>query len=981
MAGLPFRRFPDSRLPVAIGLVAVYAALLSRFQLPLLFTDTVLTGGDSASWLQPLLTLRNEYLPHLRLFGYSQSNFFGYLEGQHYFPLPFLVPALLSYLIPPTVALKLATVAGAFALPATTYYGASRLTRNPWLGLTASGASLLFLFNENYTMFGGNFLSTFAGEFAYSWAIALLPPFVSSVWEDHSTRRWSPRSGVLLGLMGLCHFFVFMVAFFLPFFFAFRRDALFGKDPWRRGKSPGMRGFRQGPGPFPRPSAAAGPFDQAGHALRVRGGFRTEGGPGASGATLGAAAVPGPAVPGSAVPGPATPGPATPGPAVPGSAVPGALGALPLPERLVLGIAGTYLVALALMAFWFLPMIATRTWAQSIAMIWHFPSFSDFARRTAMPIWVGAAALSLLVAVKGGSARRQGAFVLYGLGACAFLFLVAPALGVPDIRFVPPALVLSIFAGTIAAGRLLPAGRASGRAAAPREDGLPDPRRRESDSEARSVPKHRGLSGRPHPGTPVASAAAALNIVLTVAFIVAAISMARAAPTWFRWNYSGYEAKVRWDELVSISKAFSGGIEDGRILWEKQDQRDNADFGSERAFENLYYFTGRPSTEGIHYGSSFMARAATYLQSTYSLHPVDPEPDRLYSVVDPPSWPLRFSQINARHIIAYSEEITADLAARPEFRLAADFGKFKVFEYRLFPRSYVELLDPGALSVVEDSPGGFKTDFYRFFRDYELIRRPFVPASFADGTLRGTVAASYVNYDALYRRWAGSGEWEGYPAAVAAGPRPQAEKVDDFTVSFVTGSPGAPHLIKLSYAPGWRSAGGERIYPVSPGFMLIFPKTERVVLRYGRSGVEWLALALTLLGLPSLLIFSGPLVERGIRRYRPLFGVAFLLFFGAVAFLVHSAGGGTAAMKADLAAARTLDLRDASARERARALVVPYAQPRLLEEYDDRTIFDAYRIRAELYRRDGELTRTRELLALLRRRYSHTRAAAALPRY
>lgn len=889
------------RVAILALLGAVYAVLLSRFDLRLLLADTMLTGGDSASWLQPLETLRDEYLPRLRLFGYSHSNFFGYLEGQHYFPLPFLVPALLGYVIPLTIALKLATMAGALALPLTCFLGLRSFTKDAWIGVAGAGASLLFLFNESYTMFGGNFLSTFAGEFAYSWAIALLPLFIASAWRDHAEGGWSPRSGLLLGAIGLCHFFVFMVAFFLPFFFAFRRAHLAGTKDGSEARvtQRATRGL---------------PLD----------GLLTGIAPGVA------------------------------------------------PGALVLRIPLTYLVALCLMAFWLLPMLATRTWAQSISMIWRFQDFPDFARQTLLPVWAGAAALALMVALpkarptrgrntsrrRGVPAReslpdvpglnplqgvpRRAAFLLYGLGASAFLFLAATVLEVPDIRFVPPALIISLFSAALFAAEpsrrgVLPTGAAGGQ-------------------------RRTALPLRP-----------ILATLVLAASCVGAVFMARNAPAWFAWNYSGYEAKAKWPNLAGIAEAYRGGIMDGRILWEKQNQYDNADFGSERGFENLMHFTGRPSAEGIHYGSSFMARATTWLQSAYSLNPVDPEADRLYSVVDPDSLPLRFTQANAHHIIAYSPEIKAAFSALPEFRLDREFGKFAVFEYLDFPGSYVELVDPRALSVVRDSTGGFKTDFYRFFRDYELVRRPFVPQSFTDAGLESRIASRYSSYEELYMRAKGAGDWLSYAASPGLAPVTE-ESVDAFTISFTTANPGQPHVIRASYAPGWTSTGGERIYPVSPGFMLLWPRGNEVRLEYRRTGTEWAGLALSLLVLPAILLCSPALGKLRLQAYRPLFALAFALFFSAMGAFAILSRSGTAPMKAAIERARTLDLSDPRARAEAASLVEPYAKPVYLERYDNRVIFDAYRIQAQILSRTGNAGKAAVIYTMLRDRFPHARA-------
>ena len=73
--------------------------------------------------------------------------------------------------------------------------------------------------------------------------------------------------------------------------------------------------------------------------------------------------------------------------------------------------------------------------------------------------------------------------------------------------------------------------------------------------------------------------------------------------------------------------------------------------------------------------------------------------------------------------------------------------------------------------------------------------------------------------------------------------------------------------------------------------------------------------------------------------------------------------------------------RDAGQRARASALVSPYAKPRYLERYDNRIVFNAYRIKADIFRREGRIDEARAILTLLVERYSHTRDVKNLPRY
>ena len=838
------------RALAGLVLAAVYVALLSRFDLRLLFTDTILTGGDSASWYQPLEKLKNEFLPRLSVSGYSLSNFFGYLEGTQYFPLPFLGAALAGFLMPLTVALKLATFAGCAALPASLFLSARAAAGSLRAAALASALSLPFLFNESYTMFGGNWLSTFAGEFCYSWAIALLPPFIASVMRDRESGRARSGflSGFILGAMGLCHLFVFMPAFFLPFLPALEL---------------GLR------------LIAKSPIDDRRAAADMK--------------------------------------------------------------RILI----TYATAFCVMGFWFIPMAATRAWAQPISMIWRFASFSDFLTQTGAIAWAPCAAAFALAAISGTprsaagnrAAGNRATIFSYGLSACAFLFAAAPGMGMPDIRFVPTALVLCAFGLSV----ILP-------------------------------PKRWAI--------PFAAAAACIAFVPV---------MSRNAPHWFRWNYSGYEAKAQWPAMKELAARYQGSDDSGRILWEKQNQRDNADFGSERAFENLELFTGRPSAEGVHYGSSFMARATTWLQSSYSPNPVDPEAERIYSIVDPEAWPARFLQANARYIITHSEQITALFAAHPRFRLDSRAGKFSVFEFSEFPGSYVEVAAPGDISVVAPGPGGWRADYYRHFREYERYPRTFVSAAFADTAMPR--AEAFSSYGAFASASA-SNSAPSAPASARSGPGPISdERVDDAMVRFTTAKPGMPHIVKISWAPGWRSDGGERLYPVAPGFILIIPKRSGVTLRFGRTGWDWAGIALSLIGTAALAYCARLPVPNAARDgssgtgvpWKILLAAGLLLFSASAALLAVRAARGPQAIAADIGAARRLDLSDAKNRRAALALTERWATAENLGIHDNLLSFDAYRIRAMALYRDGKTAEAKAIVDMLRDRYPHSRAAAALP--
>jgi hypothetical protein len=70
---------------------------------------------------------------------------------------------------------------------------------------------------------------------------------------------------------------------------------------------------------------------------------------------------------------------------------------------------------------------------------------------------------------------------------------------------------------------------------------------------------------------------------------------------------------------------------------------------------------------------------------------------------------------------------------------------------------------------------------------------------------------------------------------------------------FETTAVGAPHLIRMTYHPKWRSLGGEPILLAEPAFLLIHPRQSRVELVYGETAGDRLGHAATLLGLLGLL--------------------------------------------------------------------------------------------------------------------------------
>ena len=207
-----------------VAVVFAWGFLLSYFKPSLLFLDTTIAGGDTPSFLRPIHHLRDTLLPAGMPQGWDLGNFCGYAPYQFYFLPPSLTIVALSSVIPLNVAFKLVTVIGSFLLPLMTTLALRALGYAFPIPALGAVASLLFLFNEGNSMWGGNIPSTLAGEFAHSAGFAFTVLFLGLVYRGiEENRHWRSRS-VVLAIAGLCHPVAFLNAAAPGVFFLFDRE-------------------------------------------------------------------------------------------------------------------------------------------------------------------------------------------------------------------------------------------------------------------------------------------------------------------------------------------------------------------------------------------------------------------------------------------------------------------------------------------------------------------------------------------------------------------------------------------------------------------------------------------------------------------------------------------------------------------------------------------------------------------------------------
>ncbi len=172
-----------------------------------LLKKSTATGGDMGAHVWSADFVTRGLFPKGRLTGWSDDWMFGIPVLNFYFPLPTLTIGLLSKILGPQIAFKLITALGIFTLPAASW-ASGKLARLPRPAPTLMGlASFIFLFGRQYDLFiyGGNILSTMAGEFSFSISLSLAVLFLGSYINVLRTGNGRGRTALLLATTGLCH--------------------------------------------------------------------------------------------------------------------------------------------------------------------------------------------------------------------------------------------------------------------------------------------------------------------------------------------------------------------------------------------------------------------------------------------------------------------------------------------------------------------------------------------------------------------------------------------------------------------------------------------------------------------------------------------------------------------------------------------------------------------------------------------------------
>ncbi len=148
----------------------------------------------------------------LKLTGWDPQWYDGFPLYTFYFPLPDALAALMSVIIPFNIAFKLATVLGSVSLPVAAWaFGRLAGLERPRPAVLAV-FTLPFLFDQSFTIYGGNLFSTMAGEYAYSLGLSIALVFLGLTIRGLRTGRHRVPAALLLAACMLSHLVTAMFA-------------------------------------------------------------------------------------------------------------------------------------------------------------------------------------------------------------------------------------------------------------------------------------------------------------------------------------------------------------------------------------------------------------------------------------------------------------------------------------------------------------------------------------------------------------------------------------------------------------------------------------------------------------------------------------------------------------------------------------------------------------------------------------------------
>lgn len=815
---LPHRHRPAGIEPVvgaalptwieAAVVMACCAAVVGWLDPVGMLSDNTPTGGDMGAHVWGPAYLRDVLLPAGSLRGWTPDWYAGMPAMQFYMVLPYLMIVAADVVLPYGVAFKLVAVSGVATMPAAAWL-MCRLAGWPrLLRALAPTAALLFVFDVNFAIYGGNAASMLAGEFAFSLALSGALVYLGMLWRSLETGTGRARAGLLLAFVALCHP--------IPLAFAVAASVLMVA----------VRSLHALPGRIGRPRTAAA--STAAAAVWAVVWIVTD------------AAVARLAVPVVAV---------------------GALLALDWrrsAHALVIGTVGGLVSA-----FWTVPFVTRRGYLNDLG----WAPLDSVAESLFLTDWTsheatrhGITWLLVLAGIGVAAGLRLWRRPVMTWATIAFMLAMAfahwPEHRLWNARILPfwylsvyllAAMGLWLLAESLMRLRLRGGSRA--RLA----------RRVNSIVAAGALAAALGLLALRFGDAPGGSFGSD-GSYRWGPFVIAEHDLSYVED-WARWNFRGYEARDGHREY----REFIGAMSDvgerhgcGRLMWE-YDIEVLDTYGTPMALMLLPYWTDGciSSMEGLYFESSPTVPFHFLMQAELSRWPSHPMSGLPYS--DDLDFSLGVAHLQmsgVRYYASLSAEATEAARTAPGLQLIATSGPWSV--YLVADSEVVSALayEPAVAADASHAGRAWTDPAVTWWND---------PAAW-DVPVAANGPPQWSRVQVLPPVPAGNSGDAGpsaSPARFGAAPRRALPpvQIDDIDLgrdrlSFTVDRMGVPVLVKVSYFPNWRAHGAQGPYRVTPNWMVVVPTDRQVELAYGATAVEYGAWLLTLLGAATLVFVA-----------------------------------------------------------------------------------------------------------------------------
>ena len=188
---------PEPLVTLAVVCVCV-GFVFWQFEPSKLFLNTTISGGDTGAHVLLPSVAEHQCLTHFRLTCWTSSNWDGFPAVTFYFPLPIYSIVALAQVLGYNVAFKLCTAAPMILMPVAVWL-MGRIARAPFpIPAVLAIATVPYIFQTDFSIYGGNIASTLAGEFAFAWSLWFALVFFGFVIRGLQTGRYRAWAAVML---------------------------------------------------------------------------------------------------------------------------------------------------------------------------------------------------------------------------------------------------------------------------------------------------------------------------------------------------------------------------------------------------------------------------------------------------------------------------------------------------------------------------------------------------------------------------------------------------------------------------------------------------------------------------------------------------------------------------------------------------------------------------------------------------------------